>query len=281
MKYKTFRALVIVAATAACGGLFVLGNSWCDAQERLQIERDSRERAREEAYAEEVLKEEALLLERPGGPVARAPSGSVHEVRLRGLLGTPSGAETKLKDLYGGGLVKINVYAEDGSWVRAKVDLDRDDRWDEKWRIEDGVIYRQVAPADDENYGDEAPLDAPEPAFGAADAPAGPAALGAGEAGGPSELRPVDELMLSLLSRPVQAKIKDASKGRPFKINLYSDGGGRFERAKVDLDRDDRWDEKWTFAADGAVSRQVAPADDENYSERFALEAGGRWVAIP
>jgi len=87
--------------------------------------------------------------------------------------------------------------------------------------------------------------------------------------------------MLSLLSRPVVAKIKDASEGRPFKINIYSDGGSRLERAKVDLDRDDRWDEKWSFGADGSVLRQVAPADDENYSEIFLLEAGARWVAMP
>lgn len=279
MKYKTFRALVIVAATAACGGLFVLGSSWCDTQERLEREREARERAREEAreaaYAEAALERASASPRRAAAP---SRSKTVHEERLRGVLGTPSGGKTKLKDLYGGGLVKINVYAEDGFWVRAKVDLDRDERWDEKWRIEDGVIFRQVAPEDDENYGEEAPIDAPEPALGAADPAAGAPAQGAG---GPSELRPVDELMLSLLSRPVQTKIKDASKGRPFKINLYSDGGSRFERAKVDLDRDDRWDEKWTFAADGAVSRQVSPADDESYSERFALEAGVRWVALP
>ncbi len=192
------------------------------------------------------------------------------------MLGSPSGGEVKRKDLLGGGPVKVNVYGEDGVWVRAKVDLDRDDRWDEKWRFDGGVILRQVAAADDENYGEEAPLDPPATAVAASGQDA-PSASG----GPPSELRQVDELMLSLLSRPVQKKIKDASKGRPFKINLYSDGGARFERAKVDLDRDDRWDEKWTFGADGAVSRTVSPGDDENYSESYALEAGVRWVATP
>lgn len=98
--------------------------------------------------------------------------------------------------------------------------------------------------------------------------------------GAPNELREVDTLMLALLQRPVQDKIKDASKGRPFKINLYSDDGTRFNRAKVDLDRDDRWDEKWTFKPDGSTEREVAPNDDENYQLRFVLEAGRRWQPI-
>lgn len=65
-------------------------------------------------------------------------------------------------------------------------------------------------------------------------------------------------------------KRKDTTKGRAWKVNVYQDAGqATANRAKVDLDRDDKWDEKWTFEADGRVSRQVAPADDEQYSESW------------
>ena len=62
------------------------------------------------------------------------------------------------------------------------------------------------------------------------------------------------------------SKRKDVTTGRAFKVNVYQDDGhSTVNRAKVDLDRDDKWDEKWTI--DGAsISRQVAPADDESYS---------------
>ena len=83
--------------------------------------------------------------------------------------------------------------------------------------------------------------------------------------------------METVLRLPVQEKIKDATKAQPFKINLYADNGARaFNRAKVDLDRDDKWDESWTFK-DGTVEKQVAPADDENYTEVYVLKDGA-WL---
>jgi hypothetical protein len=48
-------------------------------------------------------------------------------------------------------------------------------------------------------------------------------------------------------------------------------------RAKIDLDRDDKWDEKWTF--DGTnISRKVSPNDDEDYSQEYDWN-GSEWVA--
>ena len=49
------------------------------------------------------------------------------------------------------------------------------------------------------------------------------------------------------------------------------------ERVKIDLDRDEKWDEKWTIAADGSIEREVAPADDEQYSEKYQ-RTGTEWV---
>jgi hypothetical protein len=75
-------------------------------------------------------------------------------------------------------------------------------------------------------------------------------------------------------------KGKDAIKGRAWKVNLYQDDGhSSVNRLKIDLDRDEKWDEKWTFSAEGgvaAVKRQVAPNDDESYTDEYRLD-GERW----
>ena len=89
-------------------------------------------------------------------------------------------------------------------------------------------------------------------------------------------LRPIDQDLLAAVgATPVQDKAKDVVKGRGYKINLYSDDGRAWNRAKVDLDRDEKWDEKWTLK-NGAWEREVSPADDDTtYSERYVLSASG------
>lgn len=92
-------------------------------------------------------------------------------------------------------------------------------------------------------------------------------------------LRDVDNELMSWIGKDLGSKKrKDAVKGNAWKINLYQDAGKTaMNRAKVDLDRDDKWDEKWTF--DGKnISRKVSPADDENYSEEFDW-SGSDWTA--
>jgi hypothetical protein len=116
-----------------------------------------------------------------------------------------------------------------------------------------------------------APVAAAAPAK--ADAPAPPAA---GEA-----LRPLDEEVLRLAGqRMTTDKVKDAVPGRPYKINLYVEGG-RVVRAKVDLNRNEKWDEKWSFETEGGtpvVKRQVSPTDDDStYPLKYRL-AGKAWV---
>ena len=72
-------------------------------------------------------------------------------------------------------------------------------------------------------------------------------------------------------------KVKDAVRGRAYKVNLYKDAGeSTVNRLKIDLDRDDKWDEKWTFEGSSEVKRQIAPADDENYTLEYRLE-GDHW----
>ncbi len=91
--------------------------------------------------------------------------------------------------------------------------------------------------------------------------------------------RPWDAFLLERAGSALGSKkLKDAAKGKSWKVNLYQDDGeSTMNRAKVDIDRDDKWDEKWTFKAD-SVTRKVAPADDEDYTEVFAWD-GGTWVA--
>ena len=72
------------------------------------------------------------------------------------------------------------------------------------------------------------------------------------------------------------SKKKDVTRGKPYKVNVYQDGGhSTANRAKVDKDRDDQWDEKWTFGE--GISRKVAPNDDENYTEVWLWD-GQNWA---
>ena len=60
-------------------------------------------------------------------------------------------------------------------------------------------------------------------------------------------------------------------------VNVYQDAGNSTaNRVKIDLDRDDKWDEKIDFKPEGVI-RQVAPNDDEKYTETYHL-VDGAWV---
>jgi hypothetical protein len=136
MRYTTFRNLVIVAGVAVVGGAgYMCGRS----------------RPQHIPVAPPVAARRTPP-EPPAAPRARVPVGN-HRDYLLGLLGRPASSE-KIKDGLRGP-VKVNVYAEKGVWGRAKVDLDRDEKWDEKWSLEGTAIMRQVSPADDEKYGDK------------------------------------------------------------------------------------------------------------------------------
>jgi hypothetical protein len=120
------------------------------------------------------------------------------------------------------------------------------------------------------------PVEAPGPSPTNATAPL-PA--GASEQGIP--LRPMDRELLELAGRDISGdKVKDALKGRSYKVNVYKDAGeARVNRLKVDLDRDDKFDEKWTLSpARDDIRRQVSPADDDTtYTEEYRLR-GEVWI---
>lgn len=115
----------------------------------------------------------------------------------------------------------------------------------------------------------------PEPPTATVDTPANTPAPAAAAG---ANMRPVDRDLMSWQGKSLgKDKVKDATRGKPYKVNLYQDSGNSLmNRAKVDLDRDDKWDEKWTF--DGPViTRKVAPADDESYTETYTWD-GTTWV---
>ncbi len=296
MKYRDFRNIAAVVAFAALGGTCYGCYAWWQVG-IARTEKDRQDHARvvaaERAQSEQVAREEARLamvadqqrqLDVAADAAVRQKSpgsywSSAHGLRpvdldVLALLDRP--VVDKIKDATRGKPWKVNIYSDDKvRFNRIKVDLDRDEKADESWTIKaDGSVERNVAEADDEKYNRHwrldrtsgwVSLDAPAQVAPTATATATPvAASGAG-------LRAVDADMMALVKGPAQEKVKDATKGKPWKINLYSDDGARFGRAKVDLNRNDKWDESWTFGAEGSVERKVAPGDDENYTEVFVL----------
>lgn len=94
-------------------------------------------------------------------------------------------------------------------------------------------------------------------------------------------LRREDQMIIDLLNRQSKAtgdKIKDAFPRERFKVNVYRDGSSpTWTRLKVDLDRDEKDDEKWTLAGGQPDKRQVSTRDDEQYDKEYRWR-GGMWV---
>jgi hypothetical protein len=141
MRYTTFRNLALVAGAAVFAG----GGYWCGRSSTPPVQVVAPSPA--PAVAQPAQPAQPTPPARPPVPVDN------YQSYLIGLLGRPASSD-KIKDgLHGP--IKVNVYAANGVWKRAKVDLDRDEKWDEKWSLEGTAIMRQVAPADDERYGEK------------------------------------------------------------------------------------------------------------------------------
>jgi hypothetical protein len=216
---------------------------------------------------EEPVPPKATQPDAKGGPWGADASVAIRSVaELSPVAG-------KAKDLSGGSGVKVNVYRDEGEAEnnRAKLDIDRDDKWDIKLDFEPGRVVATYAPQDDEDYSEtwvsmaggvwlqEGVEDAQQEVI-AAELP---------------NMDPVDVALIKWQGKDLGTKkIKDATKGQPFKINVYQDDGNpTANRAKIDLDRDDKWDIKVTF--EEPATRQVSPDDDENYSVTQAWTGQG------
>ncbi len=92
----------------------------------------------------------------------------------------------------------------------------------------------------------------------------------------------MDSAVLARIAENIAGeKVKDVFPGQTYKVNLFRDAGEKgINRVKIDLDRDDKWDEKWDITSEAGrqeIKRQVAPADDEVYTEQYRLRDGA-WV---
>jgi hypothetical protein len=308
MKFTTFRnitSLVLFAAVGgSCYGCYfywsrAITHQELERQEQLAVERGlAAERdARDQAAAAERLKTEAARKETErAAELVRANTPGAYWAKADGLRDVDRAALAvldrpvvdKIKDATRGQPFKVNVYADDKvRFNRLKLDLDRDNKDDETWTVfADGRIERKVSTKDNGIYNETYRLelsgwvDLSAPAPIAAVPEASTTSTTTTTSTGLPTQREVDVAMATVLRLPVQEKIKDATKSQPFKINLYSDDNARFNRAKVDLDRDDKWDESWTFKSATDIERQVSPDDNEQFTEVFVVH-NGQWVKKP
>jgi hypothetical protein len=90
-----------------------------------------------------------------------------------------------------------------------------------------------------------------------------------------------DQLIADYLSsrpRATGGKIKDALPRESFKVNIYADNGSAvWNRLKIDLDRDEKWDEKWDLENGQPAKRHVSTKDNEVYDLEYRWQGGG-WV---
>ena len=123
----------------------------------------------------------------------------------------------------------------------------------ERQRVEDEATERQAA---------------------AARVAATPAPVAAAPAQDPKVI--VEKFLLDTLGKPASSeKLKDAVPG-PIHVNVYAEHGV-WSRAKVDFDRDDKDDEKWSLKPSGVLQREVAPAHDEHFTEVY-VRSGDAWM---
>jgi len=138
MKYKTFRFLVVSGiAVVGVVGYVLLGSS-----------RESDH----SPVVQTATVEPAIPAVQPAPLPATAPTPAAdYRSFLLSRLGQQANGD-KLKDAFPGP-AKVNVYAKNGLWDRAKVDFNRDDKWDEKWWVKDGKILRETSTDDSDHHG--------------------------------------------------------------------------------------------------------------------------------
>ncbi len=201
-----------------------------------------------------------------------APSASVDQ-RIVALASMPAGPHSKQKDAFRGSGPKVNLYEDNGDqqYDRVKVDLQRDGTWDESWTFKQGRWEKAGGALVWNGAAFVSPAAAAAAAAPSAAAPAAAAPAASAPVASSDPLVALAQRMLS--ERATGPKLKDALRGRGPKVNLYDDNGdGRWDRAKVDHERDETWDEKWTLK-DGRLERKVES------SGKVSVFEGGAWVA--
>ncbi len=181
---------------------------------------------------------------------------------------------SKAKDVFRGTGPKLNLYDDDadGRYDRGKVDWNRDDSWDSRLTLKDGVWeVRERGTVRIWDAGAKRLV-----AKGAASITARPT----------TKLPPASPSTLSVSvqlpaafaaagqrmrdGRASGKKAKDAMRSTGAKVNLYDDNrDGAWDRAKVDHDRDGTWD--------GKLTRKKGAIELKASGKVFRLE-GTAWV---
>ncbi|MFK7999846.1 MAG: hypothetical protein AB8H86_09625 [Polyangiales bacterium] len=232
-------------------------------------------------------------------------NGSASEVEgyLLGRAGEDIGAE-RLEDVEARRVWRVDLVQLDGldALSEALVDFDRDDRYDERWEFfTDGRIRRHHSSEDDGRYdvvemreGDEwVPAEAPagvglpedvEQAIGSAIAATGENAPSEEEAETAiaEGVRSQAEIwLLTQQGRSLDVPLeRDARGGVPWYVDLYQEeGSSMITGARLDLDRDGRADQRWTYEGEERVQREVSTRDDEVYDEVWEWTDAG-WSEV-
>ena len=219
-------------------------------------------------------------------------NGSASEVEgyLLGRAGEDIGAE-RLEDVESRRVWRVDLVQLDGleSLSEALVDFDRDERYDERWEFfTDGRIRRHHSSEDDGRYdvvemrsGDAwvptvaaANIGLPEDveqAIGSAIAAAANAPREEdAEAAVTDGVRAQAEIwLLTQQGRTLRLPLeRDAREGVSWYVDLYQeDGASTITGAHLDLDRDGRADQRWTYEGEERVLREVSSGDDELYDQ--------------
>lgn len=156
MRFKTFRNFFLLpggllASLAFCGAIIFLAShiNCGGGGDTTSASRQADRRTAQTAPASPVTPQP----QRPAAPASSASGRDQAVIAVLESKRTQSG--DKIKDALPRESYKVNVYRDGASptWNRVKIDYDRDEKWDEKWDLEDGrPVKKQVSTADNDSY---------------------------------------------------------------------------------------------------------------------------------
>ena len=153
MRFKTFRNFIVVPGglllTFALGGaLFLLGSSASCGSGTTPTTRSP-----------ELQQAQPVTAVPASQPQRQAASPASRDEKIIALLEAKRNQSgDKIKDAFPRETYKVNIYRDGGSatWNRLKIDYNRNERWEEKWELEDGQpVKKHVSTADNDVYDQE------------------------------------------------------------------------------------------------------------------------------
>lgn len=255
IKYQYVRAALAVILIFAVGGVAIYFLT--PSQNAPSADEPAQQRSATKSGGSSNAKPQGLVGQKAATSPNKAAATS-KDAKAIAAANASAAPNSKNKDAFRGKGWKINLYEETGDnhYDRAKVDKDRDGTWDEKWNWKKGRWEKDGGAT---IWSKGAWVSAKEADKAAAEQPADKQPT---EAAATGDTDMADMAKKILNDRATGAKAKDVSRGRGPKFNFYDDNGdGKWDRAKVDKDRDDNWDEKWTVK-DGTLERKIVSSGE-------------------